>query len=73
MEAFKRKRLSALLEESTEFSWLSDDVLADDRLQRRGEVVSRISYFSLDTGATGKTRLRVYFSHDHRVTDFKLD
>ena len=71
-ETFMRKRFADTLNDASEFYWLLDDTIQGDAIQRRGEVITRISYFALKT-KDRTLRLRVYFNAEAKVADFIRD
>ena len=68
-ESFGRNRLADTLKNTKDFYWLTNDVVDGAGIQRRGEVIQRISYFGLETEKE-TLGFRVYFNAEEQVADF---
>ncbi len=65
-KAYSRNNLAKTLGDMKRITWLSDD---DVELQRRGESITRISYFVIETHED-RHRYRAYVTPDGRIADF---
>jgi hypothetical protein len=68
-ESSNRWRTGRLLENKERFSWLEDDDLGSNSLERLGETVTRIAHYALVT-ANVRLVYRFYLTADGKVADF---
>jgi len=71
-EAFARKRTGERLAALETFAWLGDDDLASRPLEWRGETVTTIAYYVLET-AKSRHAYRFYLTDGGRVADFSSE
>ena len=71
-EAFDRKETGDQLAGLKSFAWLGDDDLASAALEWRGETVTRIAHYLLET-AEARHCYRFYLTDDGRVADFAFE
>ncbi|MCM2258244.1 MAG: beta-lactamase family protein [Vicinamibacteria bacterium] len=68
-EAYQRRAVGEQLASLKSFAWLDDDDLAARPLERRGERVTRIAHYVLESKA-GRRVFRFHLTEDGRVADF---
>jgi len=71
-EAGGRRATAGRLEKLTRFAWLDDDDLSARPVERRGETVTRIAHYVLET-KDRRFAYRFYLTADGRVADFSAE
>ena len=68
-ESYGRWRTGQILDKMKSFSWLGDDDLGSRPMELRGETVTRIAHYALETEDARRV-YRFYLTADDRVADF---